>query len=442
MHSTNKIIREIYTLAWPVIIGQLGHIAMAVVDNVMVGQLGAEDLAAVALANTLFVLVMVIGLGVTFALSPLVSMALGSKDRETCGSLFSHGFWINMVVAVVLFGVLLILFWSISYLDQPVEVVLKAKPYMLLISFSLFPLMFFQSFKQFIEGFGIMRPAMIITLLANVINYFGNKALIFGNWGFPALGINGAGISTIITRIFMALFIAVFVLKMKHMKRYNLSFVIKRLDREITLKILKIGFGSGFQYLFEVGCFTYALVMIGWLGAIPMAAHQIAINLASISYMIAIGLSAAVAILVGRSYGEKKWQKLKLIGNTAVVLGGSNMALFSIVFVLGKDYLPALYTPDTAVISLAAQLLIIAAFFQVFDGVQAVGIGVLRGMADVKIPTIITFIAYWIIALPAAYLIGISGGYGTVGIWIGLSLGLGFAAVLLFYRFRYLTASL
>jgi MATE family multidrug resistance protein len=438
MTRHKNLVIEIYTLAWPVIIGQLGHIGMSVVDNMMVGQLGANDLAAAALANNLFVLSMVVGLGVSFALSPLVSYAIGQRDSEGVSSLFSHGFWINISVGSVL--VLLLWFFDmlIPYLNQPPVVVEKSRPYLLLLAFSLLPIMAFQSFKQYIEGFGIMRPAMIITLLANVVNYLGNKALIYGTWGFPAMGLNGAGVSTLLTRIFMVVFIAIFVGRLEELKPYNLTLKIKKFNSEISRKILTVGLGSGMQYFFEVGCFSFAIIMIGWLGAVPQAAHQIAINLASISYMVVLGISSAVAILIGRRYGAADWKMLKHTGNIGFLLGVGTMAVFGLAFAFWNHFWPTLYTPDSAVLEVAAKLLIIAAFFQVFDGAQAVGIGVLRGMADVKIPTLVTFIAYWIIGIPSAWLIGIYFSLGAVGVWIGLSLGLAFSAFMLYFRFRHL----
>ena len=193
MNNYRSLVKDIYNLAWPVIVGQVGHIMMAIVDNVMVGQLGAEELAAAALANSIFVLFMVLGLGVSFALSPLVSMALGRKDMEEYQQLLPHGLLVNMAGAVIIFIVLIFVARIIPFLDQPAAVVEKSQPYLLLLGLSMFPLMAFQTYKQYIEGLSIMRPAMVITLVANIVNYFGNKALIYGNWGFPEMGLNGAG---------------------------------------------------------------------------------------------------------------------------------------------------------------------------------------------------------------------------------------------------------
>lgn len=435
MKMSRTLIREIYTLAWPVIVGQLGHIMLAVVDNAMVGQLGAEDLAAVALANSLFVLLMVVGLGVSFAVSPLVSMAVGSNDRKQCQELLPHSLLVNISISVALFLIIYFSGMLIPIMGQSAIVAEKAGPYLLLLGTSIFPLMLFQTYKQYIEGMSIMRPAMVITLLANIVNYIGNKALIYGTWGFPRMGINGAGVSTLLTRIFMALAIIAFVYRARKSIKYPISLHLDRINWVIIKKIYHLGLGSGFQYFFEVGSFTFAVIMIGWLGAIPQAAHQIAINLASVSYMIALGISAASAILVGRYYGAKDWARLKLTGLTAIFLGAANMGVFGIVFIIWRNILPTFYTSDQAVIQSASSLLILAAIFQIFDGVQAVGLGALRGMADVRFPTIITFVSYWLIGLSLAYIFGFLLHMQVVGVWIGLSAGLASAAILLFYRF-------
>lgn len=442
MNNYRSLLKDIYNLAWPVIVGQVGHIMMAIVDNVMVGQLGAEDLAAAALANSIFVLFMVLGLGVSFALSPLVSMALGKKDMEEYQQLLPHGLLVNMAGAVIIFIVLIFVARIIPFLDQPAAVVEKSQPYLLLLGLSMFPLMAFQTYKQYIEGLSIMRPAMVITLAANIVNYFGNKALIYGNWGFPEMGLNGAGISTLFTRLFMALIIVLFLYRSKYMHEYSLSLRIPNINWQTVKRIYKLGLASGFQYFFEVGCFTFAIIMIGWFGASPQAAHQIALNLASISYMFALGISAATAILIGRAFGEKNWIKLRRTGIVSIFLGIANMSVFGIAFIVGKDYWPSLYTPDIEVQKIASTLLVIAAFFQVFDGAQAVGIGILRGMGDIKFPTVITFASYWLVGITTAYVFGFWFNLKTSGVWIGLSIGLGSAAVLLLWRFLYLSRRL
>jgi MATE family multidrug resistance protein len=296
--------------------------------------------------------------------------------------------------------------------------------------------MLFQTYKQFIEGLSIMRPAMIITLVANLINAFANWLFIYGNLGMPALGLDGAGIATLSSRTFMALILMWYVMNAKYFKQFDVSFHFKNINFPVIKKIMKLGLPSGFQYFFEVGAFSFAVVMVGWLGTKQLAAHQIAINLASISFMAVLGISAAGAIRVGNAVGKQNIKEIRRAGFTALVLGPSIMVFAGIIFIILRNYLPSLYIDDNDVISIASTLLVIAALFQLSDGTQAVGIGVLRGLTDVKGPTLITFIAYWIIGLPIGYFLGFNKQMGVEGIWIGLSIGLTTSAILLTLRFN------
>jgi MATE family multidrug resistance protein len=430
--------REIYHLAWPVIIGQIGHIAMPVVDNLMVGRLGTTELAAAALANNLFILFLVFGFGVSMALSPLVAMATGSGQQRQAGEILPNGLLLGTILAMLMTFAVFILAELMPLFDQPPEVVELAQPYLRLLGLSSGPMLLFLAFKQYIEGYGMMRPAMLINLLANLINFFANYIFIFGHFGFPAMGLNGAGWSTLVTRALMALAIAAITIYSIDGGRHRVWLRWRHLHWQVVQRIMRLGFASGFQYFFEVSSFVLAVLMIGWLGEAPLASHQIAINLASISYMFAMGLSAATAILVGRSFGAKKFSHLQEQGNAGVILGAATMAIFAIVFLLFRFQLPSLYGAHPGVIAIAADLLIIAAFFQIFDGIQAVGIGVLRGMEDVRLPTAITLFAYWGVGLSTAYLFGIVAEFGVDGVWTGLSLGLASAALLLGWRFRQL----
>lgn len=324
----------------------------------------------------------------------------------------------------------------IEYFDQPPEVQILAKSYMRIIGFSTLPLMVFQTYKQFIEGFSIMKPAMIIAILANLINAFVNWILIFGELGFPRLELNGAGWATFASRLFMAICIMIYVMKSKLFRQYDVSFHFKNFNRHIIKKILSLGLPSGFQYFFEIGAFSFAVVMVGWLGTKQLAAHQIAINLASISFMAVLGISVAGSIRVGNAVGMKDISETRRAGFTASLLGAFVMFISGVIFILFRNHLPTLYVQDDQVINYASSLLIIAALFQLSDGTQAVGIGILRGLTDVKIPTAITFIAYWIVGLPIGYLLGFTFDLGVQGVWIGLLLGLTTSAILLTLRFN------
>lgn len=418
-------------------IGQLGIIMMGIVDSAMVGRIGADPLAASSIANGLFILVMIVGIGVSYVISPLVSIAIGSNNQKECESIFKQSFYVNVILG---FFLMLISFFAselVAYLNQPPEVERLAIPYIRILSISIIPVMVFQTYKQFIEGMSIMKPAMIITIAANIINALANWVFIFGNLGLPALGLNGAGLATLSSRTFMMAGIIIYVIRTSTLKDYRLSILPIQLDKRMIVKILSLGIPGGMQYFFEVGSFAFASVMIGWIGTIELAAHQIALSLSSVSYMIILGISSAAAIRVGRFVGEKNIKDTRKAGFTALLLSASIMLFFGFIFITGKELLPSLYIDNSEVISIASSLLIITAIFQIFDGTQATGIGILRGITDMKIPTLITFTSYWIIGLPSGYLFAFVFKAGVIGIWLGFLLCLITSALLLTLRFNY-----
>jgi MATE family multidrug resistance protein len=409
---------------------------MGVVDSIMVGSTGAVPLAGASVGNSLFILIFIVGLGLSMAVTPLVAIAVGGNRYEECGILFRQSLLVNMIAGLVIALIIVICSDLLIYIDQPGAVVAQAQSYSKILGLSVIPSMLFATYKQFIEGFSIMRPAMVVVLLANLINILFNWVLIFGKLGFPALGLDGAGWATFASRVFMALLLMFYVMRTKLFKDYDVTFHFKSINKKIIRKILALGLPSGMQYFFEVGAFSFAVIMVGWLGTYQLAAHQIAINLASISFMCAIGVSAAGSIRVGNAVGRKNISETRRAGFTAIIVSASIMGTFGILFILLRNILPTFYIDNTTVISYASSILVIAALFQVSDGVQAVGIGVLRGLTDVKGPTIITFIAYWILALPIGYLLGFVFEYGIIGVWIGLFLGLTASAIMLTLRFN------
>ena len=423
-------------LAYPVIIGQLGFIMMGVVDSLMVGTLGPAPLAAASLGNSLTLIIFIVGIGISFVVTPLVAISIGAKKYSECGIYFRQSLLVNLTVGLILTFIVVAGSELIIYFDQPVEVTSLAKSYTKILGLGGIPLMLFQTYKQFIEGLSVMKPAMIIAILANFVNAFVNWVLIFGKLGFPALGLDGAGWATFSSRLFMAIILMIYVMSRIRFKQYDVSFHFKNINFPIIKKILSLGLPSGSQYFFEVGAFSFAVIMIGWLGTDQLAAHQIAINLASVSFMVVLGISMAGGIRVGNGVGEQNIKQVRMAGFSSIFLAICFMAFSGLVFIIFRDWLPTLYIKDQNVISIASSLLIIAALFQLSDGTQAVGIGILRGLTDVKIPTAITFIAYWIVGLPTGYLLGFILGLDVQGVWIGLLAGLTTSAVLLTLRFN------
>jgi MATE family multidrug resistance protein len=431
----SKEFKAMMKLAYPVIIGQLGHMMMSVVDNLMVGQIGAAPLAASSIAHGLFMIFMIFGIGLSMAISPLTAMSIGARKNLECGVVFRQGLLVNIVAGIGLTIVIIFGADLIRFLDQPEEIVEQGAAYMRILAYSVIPVMIFQTYKQFSEGLSLMRPAMIITLLANLVNVFVNWVLIYGNLGMPALYLSGAGWATFSSRFLMAISFILYVSFSARYKPYDPTLHYQRIDFSMIIKILRIGIPGGLQYFFEVGAFAGSAIIIGWLGTNQLAAHQIGINLASISFMVALGISTAATIRVGNAVGRNDKLGIRKTGITAFLLAAGVMGVFGIVFIIFRWFLPTFYIDNQVVIEIAASLLVIAALFQLSDGTQAVGIGLLRGLADAKVPMFITFIAYWIVGLPGGYLLGFTFGYGVQGIWFALFVALTVSAVLLSVRF-------
>ncbi|MEO9967311.1 MAG: MATE family efflux transporter [Reichenbachiella sp.] len=430
------------SLAYPVMLSQMGHILVSVADSMMVGRLGTVPLASVSFANSVFSIIMLFGIGVSYGMTPLVAAADGANDKRTAAKVFKHGVFLNTLLGVLLILVGFIVAEGMFFLDQDAEVLNGALPYFYTLVFSLLPLMVFQAFRQFTEGLSMTRQAMYISVSGNLLNVFFNYGLIYGELGMPELGMVGAGWASLISRIIMAAAMIVFVLSYGKLKRYVVLWSKIKLHMAMMKSILHIGIPSGMQYIFEIGAFSMAAVMVGWIGPEALAAHQIALNLSAITYMIATGISAAGAIRTGNQLGRKDYPTLRRAGMTCFTMAAIMMAFFGAGFIVGNTYLPTWYINEEVVIHLAGRLLIIAAFFQISDGVQAVGLGVLRGMADVKVPTLVTLFAYWLMAIPLAYLFGIYLDWGAEGIWMALLVGLTLAAILHLIRFHVLTKSL
>ncbi len=429
-------------LAYPVMLSQLGNVMVGVADSVMVGQLGATPLAAVSLGNSIFSVILMFGIGISFGITPLVALADGEGNITKSRQIFKHGLIINIVTGVLLFALVTLAGRYLYQLNQPEAVVTLTLPYLNIVTLSILPFLFFQSFKQFAEGLSFTKQAMYITVACNLLNVGLNYLLIYGKLGFPAMGLVGAGYATLISRIIMGAVIAWYMLQSKYFKKYWKGIDFKVYEIAVFSAITKVGLPTGLQFIFEVSAFSAAAIMMGWLGANPLAAHQVAISLASVSYMTATGISAAATVRVGNQLGKKDIKTMRMAGFTAFGMGAAFMAVCCVVFILGQNFLPSLYIDDTEVITISASLLVIAAFFQISDGIQVVGLGALRGMRDVKIPTLITLVAYWVLGLPIGYWLCFKMNLGPEGIWYGLLIGLSSSAILISSRFLMLSKKL
>ncbi len=417
----------------------------------MVGQLGTTELASVSLGNSFVFVAMSLGIGFSTAITPLVAEADGSSDIKRVAEVFTHGVLMCSFLGLFLF---LGVYFSRNIMfsmGQPQEVVILAFPYLNWVTASLIPLIVFQAYKQFSDGLSLTSPAMYATLFGNGINISLNYVLIFGYFGFPKLGVEGAAIGTLIARLAMLIYMIIYVKYHKQFSAYKLSFKLNQIQGFLIQKILKLGFPSALQMLFEVVFFTAAVWMSGTLGTNAQAANQIALNLTSMTFMVAMGLSAVAMIRVGNQLGKKDFVELRRVAFSIFLLIGIIDLFFGLIYLTFSDDLPWIYLEDKGsltpkdtleVIVIASSLLIVSGFFQLTDGLQAVVLGALRGLQDVNLPTAFTFISYWVIGFPVSYYLAFFTSWGVTGIWIGLLTGLSSSAILLFLRFQYLTNKL
>lgn len=438
-------------LAYPVILGMIGHTLVGIVDNIMVGKIGPTELAAVSLGNSFIFIAMSLGIGFSTAITPLVAEAHGKSNREEGRLAFHHGLYLCTILGLLLFGIVFFSKPLLSFMGQPEAVVTLAKPYLDIVGFSLVPLIMYQAYKQFADGMSQTKYSMWATIVGNVANVVINYFFIYGIWIFPELGIIGAAIGTIASRIIMLIFMH-YIMKSKTKFHYYFEgFTLKEIKKEINLKIIKIGLPSSMQMFFEVALFTGAIWLCGMIGTTSQAANQIALSLASLTFMFAMGLSVTAMVRVANQKGQEDYVMLRTVGLSIFILAVILEIVFAILFIAFHQVLPIIFvnTQDLAtivetqeVISISAQLLIVAAFFQISDGIQVVVLGALRGLQDVKIPMYMTFVAYWVIGFPVSIYLGLYTDMKAVGVWIGLLAGLTAAALFLYLRFDYLTKKL
>lgn len=424
---------------------------VAFVDNIMVGQIGTAELAAISLANSFMFIAMSLGIGFSTAITPLIAEADGEGSLEVGKSTFKHGLFLCTVLGVLLFLGVFFAEPMLHLMKQPPEVVELAIPYLNLVAVSLIPLVIFQAFKQFSDGMSMTKYPMYAILIGNVINVVLNYLFIFGKFGFPELGIVGAAIGTLVSRLIIVIFLWYLLSQHYKSRSFVLNIKIFKLSKKMIKKLYSIGFPSAMQMFFEVAIFTAAIWLSGILGKNPQAANQIALNLSSMTFMVAMGLSVTAMIRVGNQKGLKRYIDLRRIAFSIFMIATLFAVVFAILFFLFSGILPKMYldindptkmVDNYEVITIASKLLLIAAVFQITDTIQVVALGALRGMQDVKIPTFITFISYWLIGFPISYYLSLYTDYKSAGIWIGLLAGLSSSGILLFIRFNYLSNKL
>lgn len=423
-------------LAVPVVLAQIGQVTVNLADNMMVGHVGTTQLAAASFAISVFTVGMLFGMGITFGLTPLVGQAFGGKNPSVIGTWFRNGVLVYFIVSLLLCGVMSSVVFFMPRMGQSDEVVALAIPYYLIQVASLVPLMLFFSVKQLFEGIGNTRIAMVITILANLLNIGLNYILIFGKLGFPAYGLNGAGYATLISRLVMPVIFVWVVIRNPKFRKYFQKARKARLEIYKIRKILSIGLPIGLQMVIEVLAFSAGAIMMGWISKEALAGHQIALSMASMTYMISFGLAAGTTIRVSHAVGDQDHTELKQTIFASLHLVVAFMSSMGLLFILLRRYIPELFTSDPEVIRVAAGLLIVGAMFQIFDGVQVVLLGSLRGLADVRFPMYFAFVSYIVLSLPVSYLCAFVFHFGSQGVWLGFVFGLASAAVLFGFRLR------
>ena len=423
-------------LAWPIIIGQLGTVLMGFFDTIQVGALGSEYIAASGFANNVYWLVNLLALGILFGVSPLVSETFGEKNEWKAIGVFRSGIIVAAALAV-LFSIGTWCFTENIYIFKQDEIVnLPAQKYLRILNLSTVAMLMFSVCKQLFYGMGRTRVGMMVNLAGLLMNVCLNWVLIYGNLGAPKLGIEGAAVATAVTRVSMMLFMFGYIAYDKQIADLRIAYMRLQTQGKTYIKqILTIGIPAGLQFFFEVAAFSITQMMSGWLGVMFLASHQIAIGLASITFMVLTGISSAGTIMTGYAYGAKNKEDARVAGNTIFMLTIALEIVFAIVFLAGHKLLPLLYTNDAELIKVTATLLLFAAFFQISDGLQAAAAGVLRGIQDVKIPSAIAFISYWLIMIPSSYYLGFHTSLGINGLWLGFIIGLTVAAIALMLRF-------
>lgn len=421
-------------IAGPIMLSQLGGAATQLADNIMVGQLGTVELAAASFSNAVFGIGFLVSSGIAMAATPLIGRHFVCGDDENVSKYLQNSLVVAIATGIAVSAILGIAGTFFPFMGQEAEVIRLATPYYITLVASLLPFMCFAFFKQFLEGIGNTKIAMHITITANIINIVFNYFLIFGTCGFPKLGVLGAGIATLLSRIFMP--VACFFAVKKHAGwwKFFRMFGKSRFSAKTIKELFSVGLPISAQMGIEMTTFSVSAVMVGWIGAASLAAHQIAVSISTTTFMAITGIAAATTIRVSHRLGLKDYAAMKMASNASLHLSLAINGALAIILVIFRNIFPLAFSSDPVVVDLAAQLLVVVACYQIFDSLQGVGLGILRGMTDVFAPMIAAFVSYVIIGLPLGYVLGFHAGSGAVGVWAGLSIGLAIAA--LFYHIR------
>jgi MATE family multidrug resistance protein len=415
--------RPMVTLAMPVVVAEIGWVAMGLVDTLMVGPLGPEAIGAVGIGSSLFIGVVIFAMGLLLGLDTLVSQAYGAGRLDECHRWLVHGTVLSLVVALPITLLLLVLSVLLGGWGLDPTVLRLARPYLSILGWSVLPLLCYATFRRYLQGMGVVRPVMIALVMANITNVIVNWVLVYGRLGAPAMGVRGSAWATVLSRVAMAAYLLGVIVQRERGRRPGL-FDTLRIESAWMRRLLALGGPAAIQITLEVGVFALATALAGRLAPIALAAHQIAINIAALSFMVPLGVSSAGAVRVGQALGRRDIAGAERAGWVAILIGAGFMATTAAVFVLFPRSLMGAFTRDEGVLQLGASLLVVAAVFQLFDGIQGVATGVLRGLGDTRTPMMWNLVAHWFIGLPSGYVLCFVLGRGVIGLWWGLSAGL------------------
>ncbi len=432
----NTELKQLYKLSIPLILTQLGQMIVVLADNAMVGQVGSQYLAGAAFANNIFVLIMFFGMGITLGITPLVGQLNGAKNQEGISKILSNAFFTKIGITALLLVVATVVYFCMPLMGQPTEILGYASSYFILLVLSLIPLLFFFVFKQFAEGLGNTKLAMRITIVGNTLNIILNYIFIFGKFGLPQMNLNGAGLATLISRLVMLLMMLYSYQHNKVLRHWLKSISLKKYSFVESRKLLHIGVPISLQMTAEASIFSLSGIMVGWLGASGLAAYQIVTSISYCSFMIITGFSQAVTIHISTLLGSKAIDRVRTTVKSSAIITFLLMSTLSLVFILFRFQLTRAFSADNEVLDIAAHLMVLLVFYQLSDGFQVLGMGILRAFTDVKHPMMMAIISYFIIALPAGYLLGFVFDFGVNGVWMGLVIGLSLAAVFFMARVR------
>lgn len=423
-------------LAYPIILSSLGQSIVQFFDTLMVGHLGKESLAAVAFSAAITTVALVFGQGIGMSLTPLVGQSFARKETKRISMLLQNAISLNFFTGLFIIALLMMFVSLMPHLGQPTEVIEIATPYFIVTALSLFPAQIFLAFRHFMEGIGNTKATMVIIISSNVLNIILNYIFIFGKCGMPAMGALGAGVSTLISRLFMPIAYAIFLLCHKHYKKYFKFFSKKNFTFYTHKIIIKLGLPIALQLTLECLSFSMVTIMMGWLSTVALAAYQIVLTFITLTFQIACGIASSTTILVSHAFGRKQRKEVSAYSMSGVHLSFISMGIAALCFIFFGRNIASMFTADTAVIAQSAALFVVAGAFQLMDGTQATLLGALRGINDVAKPMKYSLISYILIALPIAYALGFLLGFGPCGILCGEALGLSVAALFYYTRLR------